>query len=287
MPRPARRRLAPLVLVAVLTPLAGCAAPGSGPAPDADAQDGTGGALVVPWDLVECAFVAFGVAVDPDRLAPYMPEGFTASTGNRVPLPVPVDAARSAFLGLEAFECRSGRGLEGPVDALDYGSFFTFATPPEALANGSIEQYYVKWDTLVPDEPRRDALAARGLPARAGEATVTLEETAQGVRLGATLALKGVGGFTITGAGARRGASSGFEFVEYMPAEDGTLAAWHGHAQDRDAVAAGAGTLQVEPGTWIADVMGGTTASVTWTAGTWTFLHGNVTHPVRAIGDVR
>jgi hypothetical protein len=45
--------------------------------------------------------------------------------------------------------------------------------------------------------------------------------------------------------------------------------------------------VEIEPGTWIAEVVGDTRATVTWTAGTWTFLEGAVTHPVARIGDVR
>lgn len=138
-----------------------------------------------------------------------------------------------------------------------------------------------------PDAPRRAALEARGLPARAGEAGVVLEETAEGARLGATLSLDGMGGFILTGGGTRRGVASGIGFVEDVPDAEGRLAAWRGHAQDRESVLSGRGTVEITPGTWIADVMGGTRAAVTWTAGTWTFLDGNVTHPVRSFADVR
>lgn len=276
------RRTGHLLLLGALAALSGCVAPGPATSPPG-AEDAP---LVVPWEIVDCTFVAFSVPVPAERLAPYLPEGFTPGVGRRAPVD-PVGATETAFLGLEAFECGSGAGLDAPVLQLDYGSFFTFVQPPDALRNDTIEEYYVKWDVLVPDAPRRDALAARGVPARAGDAEVELTRAASGVQVRASLTLDGVGGFTLAGAGTERGPAEGFEFIEYAPAAGGTLAAWHGFSQDRSAVSFGNGVVEIAPGTWIEEVVGGPRAAVTWSAGTWTFLDGAVTHPVTRIGDVR
>ena len=272
--------LASLLLAPVL---AGCAQPAPEAPPGTPA---TAGALSIPWGLTDCLFVVFAVPVDPARLAPHLPEGFTPAVGGRLPF-LPQGAADSAFLGMEAFQCPGGLGLDGPLQDLDYGSYFTFVTPPDALRNGSIESYFVKWDVLVPDAPRREALAARGVPARAGEAEVALTRAANGVQLRAALRMEGAGGFTLTGAGVEGAGGDGFPFVEYAPAAGGTLAAWRAVAQERASAVRGNGVVEVEPGSWVAEVMGDTRAPVSWSAGTWTFADGAVTHPVSTIADVR
>ena len=45
--------------------------------------------------------------------------------------------------------------------------------------------------------------------------------------------------------------------------------------------------LEVEPGSWMAEVVGDSRGPVSWIAGTWTFLDDAVTHPIASVADVR
>jgi hypothetical protein len=238
-----RRACRALLAAALLAGLPGRAAPAPSPSSSA-----TGAPLVVPWDIVDCTFAVLVVPAPANRLAPYLPEGFTLGVGARVPID-PAQATESACLGPEAFECGSGAGLDAPVLSLDYGSVFTFVEPPEALRNDTIQDDYVKWGVLVPDAPRREALAARGVPARAGNAEIELTRAAAGVQVRATLDLEGVGGFTLTGVGVEGAGAEGIESVECVPAAEGTLASFHAVAQERASAIRGNGVVDIAPGT--------------------------------------
>ena len=258
---PALLALALLVLPGCLSGPAADAPPGAAPAPGAPG--------VLPWSLTECAFLVAFVPVKAERLAPHVPGGFTLSTAGG-----PLGAVQGeAYVGVEAFQCASGAGLEGEVAPLEYGSFFTAVEPPAALRMEA-DALFLKWDVLVPDAPRREALLAEGLPARAG--TATLERPlGPAPRILATLTLEDVGAFRVDGLVQGQGPLAEGAFVEYMAREDGGVALWRA-AWETHALERGRAMVTFEPGSWVAEVAGGQ-APASFITGSWTFHDGTIT----------
>lgn len=158
--------------VLVLVALAGCNGRGS------DGPDGPRlPALELDWSLTRCRFGVVLVEVPADIVAIYVPDGFrvlslgeVGAQANGAPVPPP-NPTGGGNLGIEAFQCEEGRGLDGPVAGLAYGSYFTAVEPPEDLRR-DVDLHFVKWDTLVPDPERRALLQSYGLTVREGTATV-------------------------------------------------------------------------------------------------------------------
>ena len=247
--------------------------PGGAPAPPStDRTAAASSPRVLPWGIFACDYVVANVPVQPDALRPYLPEGFEPEEAQG-PLAL---AQGGAYLGVEMMRCESGAGLDGNVTDLHYGSFFTTVVPPANASDPDAGLQMVKWDALVPDAPRRDVLAAAGLPARDG--SVTLSREAAPARVAATLTLDGLGAYAIEGTAPRPGNPFGGTFVEFMPSQHGGLARWRADYES-EAFHSGWGTLTLEPGTWPAEVAGGTHVTASFFTGRWTFPRGNITLP--------
>src|SRR5688572_25765079 len=134
---PAMRLQVLLALALSTLALAGCS--GSDDA-EATAAVTSGGlpARELPWTLTNCRFAAFVLGVPAAAVEPFVPDGFTVQSAPQVaiggqtglPVPNPVDDGN---LGIEAFECDEGMGLDGPVAGMTYASFFVGVEPPADL----------------------------------------------------------------------------------------------------------------------------------------------------------
>ena len=184
-------------------------------------------ALSLPWSLTDCRFAVILVDVPAERVQPHVPEGFRVLSVAEVglggdPAPVP-DPAGGGNFGLEVFQCDSGQGLDGPAEGLSYGSYFTAVEPPADLRR-DVDYHFVKWDTLVPDTPRRVLLQGYGLPVRDGLGTVETE-VLQGPLTSHTGTLDFFGEETVTFEGQSLAPQEPVTFVEYTRTSTG-LAAW-------------------------------------------------------------
>lgn len=250
--------------------LSGCLQPSPGP-PEPGPATGSD-AHTYSWGISDCAFVIVAVPVERERLAPFLPEGFRPAPTRLSPLP----AGPRASIELDAYRCRTGVGLDGTLDDLAYGSYYVAVEVPPSLHVTGHEAYFVKFDVLVPDAPRRTQWQDVGLPARAGDARVAVA----GPTVFASLDLAGAGGFRLTGTvGAAEPLVRPLPFMEYTPLGAGSLARWRARLHDAD-IAEGAGTVEILPGSWVADLVGATRVPATFIAGTWNLDEANVTLPI-------
>lgn len=243
----------------VLVLAAGCVAP------PADPPAGTpAAALELPWELIECRYFIADVPVEAAGLEARLPEGFAL---DHDPSPLAPATGGAPYLGIEAFTC---------ADGSLWASTFTSVVPPEELTVPD-HLLFVMWETLVDNATRRDELAARGLPVRDGTVTF-FDDPTPAPTTEVRFEIEGVGAIVMLGLHARPGSPFGGDFVEYMEAEDGTLAAWSTH-YEADTVAAGQAVVDLPAGSWLADVAGGTRAHGTMITGTWSFTGGSVRVP--------
>jgi hypothetical protein len=258
-------RLAPLLVVLAL---AGCATPQPGPAPGAPATH--------PWGLSHCAFVIANVAADPAKLAARLPPGFRLANGTLSGLP----AGARAEVALDAYRCETGIGFAGNLTDVSYGSHYASIVPPDALREKGYEAYFVKWDPLIPDAARRDALVAAGLSAHGGDAKVALADVpGGGSQVDATLRFDDGGGFRLVGTtGAATAQGAPLPFMEYTPLSHGGLARWHARLHDAR-IASGQGVVEIST-PWVRDVVGADRAPATFIAGEWNLDEADVAWPV-------
>lgn len=256
-------------LLALLVLAAGCVAPLEG-APGEDAGIGGPAATTsLPWELRECRYFIADVSVPAERLQPLLPEGFTVAAA---PGPLAPVTGGGPYLGIEAFSCASGTGLANETVApIAWASFYTPVEGPAELMPAD-HLVFVMWDTLVPDAARRDLLAARGLPVRAGE--VAFEDGPGGVTT-LTFSLDGLGAFTLRGGPTTAGSPFAGDFVEYMEGDDGALAAWRTH-YEAETLASGPVVVESPAGSWIAEVVGGERVQGRHITGTWSFTNGTI-----------
>ncbi|HVL49140.1 MAG TPA: hypothetical protein VM889_11325 [Candidatus Thermoplasmatota archaeon] len=168
-------------LIAALA-LAGCIgavnAPPADPGLDLEAPTAPR-ALNLSWGFTDCTAAIGLFPVQASKLKPFLPEGFRAHSFPEMGLPP--DPRGDANLGLEAFTCKAGVGLNGTYEKAFYGSMFASVEPPAHLkdpAPGTM--HFVKWDVLVHDEALRNALASLGVPAKAGSVGSTVAKTPLG-----------------------------------------------------------------------------------------------------------
>lgn len=248
-PQALTRGLLPLLLLASL---AGCSS-----------EDGTPGrgsleALELPWSLTGCRFAVVLVEVPAERVAAHVPEGFRVMSvaeaiGGEPGLGAGAPSPNGdGNFGVEAFQCDEGQGLDGTVAGLSYGSYVTAVEPPAELRR-NVDLHFVKWDTLVPDEPRRLLLQQYGLLVRAGSAVVALGP-AQGSLASYTATLDFGGEETLELAGNSLAPREDFTFVEYTRTPRG-LATW---SSTLDVSQGGSGphTVVVPEGGKATDVVG-------------------------------
>lgn len=244
--------------------VAGCAAPAGPPA--------GAGPWLGSWNALECTAVLVAIPVDADRLQAVLPEGFTPAASPLLPLGL---GPGQAEFHLDAYDCAEDQG-----DFPMYGSFYAPVEPPEERRAEApdLAGHFVKWDTLVPEDAERAPFAAVGLPVHGGQAEVTLDALTGQVQ--ARLHMAGAGGFALQGlAPGPEGGEATFSYVEFTPLANGTtgLATWWAHA--RATGRSGAGQVDLEPGTWVADVIGASSAQAQFFAAAWSIESGNVTAP--------
>lgn len=260
------------LLVAGLAVLAGCTAAPVPPPPDA-APEGSGPG-VLAWDLLDCSFAYAIAAVPAERIAPLLPEGFAVRSGLPFglgpPLPPPAPTAM-ANLAFEVNDCASGMGLAGRVSPMQYAHVWVGTTPPRELREEGVPMF-VGFDFLVPDEDRRALLAAAGLPARAGALEVRDTPTGREVAYD----LEGLGAFllAIHDAPGDLPLQNG-TVAHFVEAADGGLSKWR-YDWRTHAFRSGQGTVEVPPGTWLSDLLGGTTAPVRVFHGRWDYTNGTI-----------
>jgi hypothetical protein len=241
------------------------------------AQPATAGSAdrVLPWGLDDCRFVIALVPTSAARIAAHLPDGFVPVVPDSVRALLPPDARLEAVFGLEVFDCASGAGLGGPVDGLDYGSFWSFVQAPAALADDRYQLAFYKWDTLVPDDDRRTLLAEAGALVRDGEAALDrFVATPPGTVLDARLVLDGSQSFRFAGATAAPVDFTG-TFIEYQQGDDGFVA-WR-TAYRSDAAHGGAGLVEFAPASFPTVVLGEPRAQAYLLAGTGPVRRGD--HP--------
>lgn len=263
----------PALVVAAALSFSACLGSGreDAPSPSPDGE-GTGPlAEALAWGLTDCSFVVAYAPVAPDRLAPYLPPGFSPSPYTAAG-PAPLGAA----LGLEAFRCSEGVGLEGPVPDLQYGSLFSAVVPPDSMRIEGVTNYYVKWDVLIPDDPRREALLRLGVPARDGEVLQDATPAPNGLTVwDATLSMEGFGTVVFSAAIQAETLSSEFSFVEFSETPSGFVA-WKGIASGQR-IARGYGEIEVPAGSWAEEVIGSTRVATTRVAvGTYSFTNATI-----------
>lgn len=278
-------RLAPITpLFLVAMALAGCA----DGKPSISTPDGLTPASALPalelaWGLTGCRFGVALIDVPAADVQPFVPEGFrilsVAEVGvePNAPMDVPNPRGDGNF-GIELFQCDEGVGLDGTVvPAIVYGSFFTAVEPPMELRR-DVDFHFVKWDTLVPDEPRRELLQSYGMPVRNGTASVT-QRLGQGSvsSYAGTLTFEGGESYTFQGASALP--QAGVTFVEYMVTPGG-LAAW---STTVEFLVGGVGpqTVTVPAGSFAAEVLGSGTFRGAGFAGIANFAGGLIQVPAQ------
>lgn len=210
----------------------------------------------IPWGLSGCKGVIVLVPTPAESLRPHLPSGFTAVVPDSVRQMLPPDPRLDAVFGLEVLECAEGEGLDGPIDGLDYASFWTFVQPPRRHARHRHDLSFVKWDTLVPDAPRRDLLVDHGLRARDGVVTFdrwTPLAPDAGVAFDVGWTFAGGEAYRFAGTAATPVDFRG-SFIEFSPASDG-LARWQTKFAAPLAFG-GAGVAEFAPGGMPASVVG-------------------------------
>ncbi|MEX2291828.1 MAG: hypothetical protein WD794_16065 [Mycobacteriales bacterium] len=256
----------------------------SAPASAAGGQPGR----TLEWGLTDCRGVVALIPVDRATLQPHLPAGFSPTLPPSVAALLPPDPRLEAVLGLEVFDCVQGEGLHGPVEGLDYASFWTFVEPPAHLADHGKQLTFFKWDTLVPDEPRRELLREYGVPARDGHVALDLwsdevvPSTGSGapaVALDAGWSFDGGERYTFTGVATAPVEFAG-SFVEYGHAGTG-LAKWATDYRSLRALG-GAGAVTLDPAGFPAQALGRTVTDAYFLVLTGLdFVDGQITLPPR------
>lgn len=220
-------------------------------APGARAKPRAGDSIA--WGLTACDAVIALIPVDADSVQAHLPKGFTAEVPDSVRALLPPDPRLEAVFGLEGLACEEGVGLKRDVDGMQYGSYWTFVEPPKRLADDAYPLRFFKWDTLVPDRPRRNFLAARGLPVSDGDTTFTSwNPTPVGIAFDVTLRLGGSTHRFLGSAGSPVDFSG--TFVEFTKARRG-LSAWR-TAYDSTRAVGGTGIVEMQAESFPAEVVG-------------------------------
>lgn len=209
----------------------------------------------IPWGLKNCEAVIAVIPIESEQIDGYLPKGFTAVIPPEAGSLLPPDPRLDAAFGVEALSCESGHGLKGQVADLDYGSVWTFVEPPEALKDPSYPFAFVKWDTLVPDAPRRDVLTKMGFPARDGSVAANYLGTVNaGLGYNVDLSL-GDEQYSFKGGSVAPVVFSG-KFIEYMPGSRG-IGEWRTDFSASSAYG-GSGLMTLDPDSLAAEVVGAT-----------------------------
>lgn len=250
------RWIVPLLIAAAL---GGCLQDddGADPSPTPEEDDDTAAGnettpIDLAWGLSGCQAAVVFFDVDSAAVQPHLPEGFAPRPIAQGMIGGGPNPTQDGSFGIEMFTCDSGAGLNGTVEPMTYGSYFAFVDPPDALEE-DVDFHFVKWDVLVPDEPRREFLQTYGLPARNGTAAFSSFSLTQSAgSFEGTLSIDGnEHGFS--GQAVAPGPDP-VSFVEFMEGAN-SLVAWR-TSVPMSAVGLGPGTVDVPSGTLAAEVLG-------------------------------
>lgn len=221
-------------------------------------DDGTATtAQTLPWGLSNCQVVVAIVPVDAGALSAHLPEGFEPVAPEDA-FGLPDDPRGDGAIGLETFACESGAGLNETVEDLAYGAVFAPVEAPGNLSHPEADLVFYKWETLVPDDPRREHLSARGLPAVDGSTDLSgLEQAPTGTHTFDVSLRLGDASFTFTGTAgqANEDFRQGIAFVEFQAAEEG-FAYWTSLENAAEGANSGSGTVELPADHWTRDVVG-------------------------------
>ncbi|MGB1557253.1 MAG: hypothetical protein ACPHCJ_05670 [Oceanococcaceae bacterium] len=211
-------------------------------------------AEVLDWDLIECEAILTVLPASAAALAPHLPPGFTPIPFADVvaEMDVPVDPS-DGNIGVETFVCQSGQGLNAPVEAMTYGSYYAMITPPEDLRR-DVTFHFVKWDVLIPDADRRLFLQERGVPARDGGVSTTVFLQQDSLKMGDQSLTLGETVHFLTANGVVPAATPEGRIAEFMSTEAG-LVEWQTDYVFHS-VANGAAVVDVGAGDLLAEIVG-------------------------------
>lgn len=270
--------------IVLLAALAGCVTPAAEQAAPTPTPTGSATSPApMTWTMSGCNFGVALVAVPASAVQPFVPEGFrvlsVAETGaeGQVGQDLP-NPQEDGNIGFEVFQCESGEGLDGAIDGVVYASVFTGVEPPAELRR-DVQNHFVKWDVLIPDAPRRGALAAAGIPAHGGNASVETEvAAASATSYRGTVTIDGLGELSFTGrsiAPLPDGA-----FTEYTETPQG-LVEWN---MQYRLTAGGVGpqTVVVPDGAWFNEIIAAGTHDGFGFSGVTDFYEGSILLPAPA-----
>jgi hypothetical protein len=214
----------------------------------------------LPWTMTGCRFLAAVLEAPLDVVQPLVPEGFRVMSpqefaGEGV-TGVDVPATDAGNVGVEAFQCEAGQGLNGSVAGMTYASYYIGVDPPQEYDRGN-GYTFIKLDVMIPDEDRRDLLALYGVPVTNGTATVTTGPTTglpvHVIDVEADLSFGELGQFALSGTAAAPYPID-CAFTEFTPVPAGFVE-W---TMACEFVQGGIGPLTVEvpAGSWLADIVG-------------------------------
>lgn len=234
-------------------------------------------AEVLDWDLIDCEAILTILPASAAALAPHLPPGFTPIPFADVvaELDVPVDPS-DGNIGVETFVCESGQGLEAPVEAITYGSYYTMVTPPEEFRR-DVTFHFVKWDVLIPDPDRRMFLQERGVPARDGGVSTTAFLQQDSLKLGDQSLTLGETDHFLTANGVAPAATPEGRIAEFTPTDAG-LVEWQTDYIFHS-VANGAAVVDVGAGDLLAEIIGTGPQVGASFIGTLSFVNGEIRLP--------
>lgn len=276
-------RPAPVLAVALVALLAGCAQPA--PAAVDAAEAGSARAPKVPWTLdvrqSDCEAITWSVPVTAASLRPYLPEGFEPSPpeGQAAGLDG-IDAA--ATLGFRAVECVHGMGEGVDLRSIQSGQVFTPVVPPSGLRDDRFgARHSYGWDVLVAPDAWRAGAVGWGLPVHDGGALVG--PGAQGW-IGA-LAMDKVGSFSIAGRSLTPMATPPAQESRLITLGAQGFALWDTEAANVT-VSTGPGLWEVSPESWVATVLGAQSGAALFEYSTFDVPSGAVHWPGQALSPL-
>lgn len=282
----ADERAVPLMLTIVLLAAAGAGCLDDGPEQDAG-TDGPGDEhpelIEIPWGLESCRASWWLAPASSEALREHLPEGFEPAPTPQLP-GIDMAAGLDAYLGFDAFECASGIGLNGTLGPITFGSVFTRVIPPdEHTVEGLDGGYFFRWEVLIPDEPRHGRLSELGLAVRKGDAQVEAQSPAGSPGPWQNnLELEDLGSFTLTGTTlGPETQGEDVPWAAFTPAGD-QIATWRATATDLTASNAW-GVWTVEPGSWMAEVLGAEQGTGAFSVGTWSITDASLVIPAREL----
>lgn len=229
----------------------------------------------MPWHLDDCFYAYTLIPFPAARVADRMPPGFRAMIATQP------TAGLVTHLGFEIDDCASGSGLDGDVAGMQYASTWVQAEAPVKHKVPGV-MMFVNFDVLVPDDARREVLAAHGTPARAGAIVPSRDVLADPtLPFSVDYAMEGVGAFRfdvvpqpkLTQADGPSG-----EFAQYTLGERGSLTYWR-TKWDSSYAQTGDGVVHLPEGSWYAEAAGTTVLPAQFSFGRWDYHDGKIVLP--------